>query len=108
MVFLAAFDSPHSAATALGAWTCGRVRATVPMLSRLRPPWPLGLFTSTKFYNTIRRGGAHDTENKPPGGAGRSAKGDTGTTGTAVGTWMGKGGGKGRQVGKRRRKVGKG
>ena len=28
MVFLAAFDSPHSAATALGAWTCGRVPET--------------------------------------------------------------------------------
>ena len=40
--------------------------------------------------HTLR--GAHDNENKPPGGAGRSAKGDTGTTGTAVGTWMGDGG----------------
>ena len=34
------------------------------------------------------------------GGAGRSAKGDTGTTGTAVGTWMGKGGGEGQTGGK--------
>ena len=44
--------------------------------------------------------GAHDYENKPPGGAGRSAKGDTGTTGTAVGTWMGKEGGEGKTGGK--------
>ena len=43
--------------------------------------------------HTLR--GAHDNENKPPGGAGRSAKGDTGTTGTDVGTWMGKKGGEG-------------
>ena len=48
--------------------------------------------------HTLR--GAHDNENKPPGGAGRSAKGDTGTTGTAVGTWMGKGGGEGQTGGK--------
>ena len=53
-----------------------------------------------KFYKTIRPGGAHDYENKPPGGAGRSAKGDTGTTGTAVGTWMGKEGGEGKTGGK--------
>ena len=48
-------------------------------------------------------GGAHDYENKPPGGAGRSAKGDTGTTGTAVGTWMGERGRKEDKGGKRGR-----